>query len=138
MIMMQAFVWSKPLGFACAAWLEQLASVFASCGAYPLGLIHQNAKSVDKPQSKHTLLHQKGDFVEKGRQSWGSVHRTGDFVEKRALESGSDLRSCYATLSLKKLQIDKKQKNLHVWYCAHAVFFALLWGRMGRGDDIKF
>jgi hypothetical protein len=83
--------------------------------------IHQNAKSVDKPQSKHTLLHQKGDFV-----------------EKRALEPGSDLRSCYSTLSLKKLQIDKKQKNLHVWYCAHAVFFALLWGRMGRGDDIKF
>ena len=121
MIMMQAFVWSKPLGFACAAWLEQLASVFASCGAYPLGLVHQMNDSVDK-----------------GWQSWVSVHRTGDFVEKRALEPGSDLRSCHATLSLKKLQIDKKQKNLHVWYCAHAVFFALLWGRMGRGDDIKF
>ena len=84
------------------------------------------------------LSTQMKDFVDKGWQSRVFVHRKDDFVEERALEPGSDLRSCYATLSLKKLQIDKKKKNLHVWCCAHADFFALLWGWMGRGDDIKF
>lgn len=108
-------------------------------GGYLRGLAQAAGERIWHPQCvSHKLIHQKGDFVDKGEQSWVFVHRTGDFVEKRALEPGSDLRSCYATLSLKKLQIDKKQKNLHVWYCAHAVFFALLWGRMGRGDDIKF
>ena len=78
------------------------------------------------------LSTQMKDFVDKGWQPWMFVHQKGGFVEERALEPGSDLRSCYATLSLKKLQIDKKKKNLHVWCCAHAVFFALLWGGWGE------
>ena len=38
----------------------------------------------------------------------------------------------------KKRKNLKKKKNLHGDCCARAVFFALLWGLMGRGDDMNF
>ena len=123
-----ASLWGLLAQLGSSSWLAYLPAAVR----IHLGLSTQMNDFVDKGWQSWVFVHQKGGFVDKGWECRGSIHRKGDFVEERALEPGSDLRSCYATLSLKKLQIDKKKKNLHVWCCAHAVFFALLWGGWGE------